>query len=325
MCGITGILNLENDTPISENSLRQMLGMIRHRGPDGFGIYLDDNAGLGSARLSIIDLSSGDQPICNEDGTLWIVFNGEIFNYIELRPRLEALGHRFATQSDTEVVLHLYEEYGPECLQYLNGQFAIAIWDQMRQTLFLARDRVGIRPLFYTVVDGQLIFGSEIKALLGHPAIKLSISTQGLAQVFTFWSVLPPATIFENISQLPPGHYLLLKDGRQDVQSYWSLDFTQSSEDRAPDGWAEELEGLLIDATQIRLRADVPVGAYLSGGLDSSLTTAFIRRHNPNRLDTFSISFSDENFDESHYQAMMAEHLGTDHHEVFCNYQDIAR
>src|SRR5512136_718867 len=186
MCGIVGVVNLKEPVSVSQETLGQMLAIIRHRGPDEFGIYTDAKAGLGSARLSIIDLSGGQQPIGNEDGTLWIVFNGEIFNYIELRPRLEALGHRFTTHCDTEVVLHLYEEYGPACLQYLNGQFAIAIWDQTKQTLFLARDRVGIRPVFYTVADGQLIFGSEIKALLGHPSVKVSISAEALAQVFTF-------------------------------------------------------------------------------------------------------------------------------------------
>ncbi|CAG0937483.1 asparagine synthase (glutamine-hydrolysing) [Thermoflexales bacterium] len=325
MCGIVGVANLHEPAPVARETIEQMLAPIRHRGPDEFGIYTDARAGLGNARLSIIDLSGGQQPIGNEDGTLWIVFNGEIFNYLELRPRLEALGHRFATQCDTEVVLHLYEEYGPACLQYLNGQFAIAIWDQAKQTLFLARDRVGIRPLFYTVAAGQLIFGSEIKALLGHPAVKLGISAQSLAQVFTFWSVLPPATIFENILQLPPGHYLLVKDGRQQIQSYWSPDFTKSSEDRPADGWAEELESLLIDATQIRLRADVPVGAYLSGGLDSSLTTAFIRRHTDTPLDTFSIAFSDPQFDESPYQRRMAQELGTDHRVVYCTHEDIGR
>ncbi len=325
MCGIVGVVNLNEPNPISPETIEQMLAMIRHRGPDEFGIYRDTMAGLGSARLSIIDLSGGQQPIGNEDGTLWIVFNGEIFNYIELRPRLEALGHHFTTHCDTEVVLHLYEEYGPACLQYLNGQFAIAIWDQTRQTLFLARDRVGIRPVFYTVADGQLIFGSEIKALLGHPAVKVNISASALAQVFTFWSALPPATIFENISQLPPGHYMLVQDGKPTVRSYWSLDFTESGETRTAESWAEELESLLIDATQIRLRADVPVGAYLSGGLDSSLTTAFIRKHTDTPLDTFSIAFSDPQFDESDYQRRMAQELGTDHQVVYCTHEDIGR
>ncbi|HTP11833.1 MAG TPA: asparagine synthase (glutamine-hydrolyzing), partial [Anaerolineae bacterium] len=318
MCGIAGFTQLKESRPPSPEIIANMLAAIRHRGPDEFGYYSDDQAVLGSARLSIIDLSGGQQPIGNEDGTLWIVFNGEIFNYVELRPKLEALGHRFATHSDTEVILHLYEEYGPACLQHLNGQFAIAIWDNARHTLFLARDRVGIRPVFYTVSDGQLVFASEIKALLAHPAVQARVSPAALSQLFTFWSVLPPATIFDGISQLPPGHYLLVQDGRWDIQPYWSPDFTVSDEERPADSWAEELESLLIDATQIRLRADVPVGAYLSGGLDSSLTTAFIRKHTATPLDTFSIAFSDPQFDESSYQRRMAQELGTDHRVVYC-------
>lgn len=325
MCGIAGFAQIKEAHPPSLEVIAEMLAAIRHRGPDEFGYYCDDRTVLGNARLSIIDLGGGQQPIGNEDGTLWIVFNGEIFNYIELRPKLEALGHRFATQCDTEVVLHLYEEYGPACLPYLNGQFAIAIWDKRRQTLFLARDRVGIRPLFYAVADEQLIFGSEIKALLAHPAVGARISPAALAQLFTFWSVLPPATIFDGVAQLPPGHYLLLQDGRWEIQSYWAPDFTASDEQRSVDSWAEELESLLIDATQIRLRADVPVGAYLSGGLDSSLTTAFIRQHTDTPLDTFSIAFSDPQFDESAYQRRMARELGTDHRVVYCTQEDIGQ
>jgi asparagine synthase (glutamine-hydrolysing) len=280
---------------------------------------------LGNARLSIIDLSGGQQPIGNEDGTLWIVFNGEIFNYIELRRQLEALGHSFATHCDTEVVLHLYEEYGPDCLHHLNGQFALAIWDKVKRTLFLARDRLGIRPTFFTIADGQLIFGSEIKALLAHPAVEGKLSTTALAQLFTFWSVLPPATVFEGIQQLPAGHYLLAKDGQWRIHSYWSLDFTVDETARSDESWADELESLLIDATQIRLRADVPVGAYLSGGLDSSLTTAIIRRHTATPLDTFSIAFSDPQFDESAFQRRMARELGTDHRVVYCTHDDIGQ
>ncbi|OGO25490.1 MAG: asparagine synthase (glutamine-hydrolyzing) [Chloroflexi bacterium RBG_16_52_11] len=323
MCGITGILNLENDTPISENSLRQMLGMIRHRGPDGFGIYLDDDAGLGSARLSIIDLSGGDQPISNEDGSLWIVFNGEIFNYIELRPPLEARGHQFTTQSDTEVVLHLYEDFGPDCLKYLNGQFAMAIWDTNRRSLFLARDRLGIRPLYYTRHDGKLIFGSEIKCLFagGVPA---AIDPLALDQIFTYWSTLSPRSAFQNICDVPAGHYLLARDGKISVQRYWALDFIADADNsRSEREYLDEYEGLLVDATRIRLRADVPVGAYLSGGLDSSTIAAIIRNYTDTPLDTFSIAFSDPEFDESQFQQQMAKFLGTQHQVVFARHADI--
>ena len=324
MCGIVGVANLREPKPIPEALLSDMLGAIRHRGPDGFGIYRHDWVGLGNARLSIIDLSGGDQPIGNEDDSLWMVFNGEIFNYVELRPELERLGHHFHTHSDTEVILHMYEELGPGCLNRFNGQFAIALWDERQRSLFLARDRVGVRPVFYTLAGDQLVFASEIKAILQHPAVQAEIDRQALTEIFTFWSPQPPHSIFKNIFELPPGHYLLLKNGQIEIRPYWQPAFVPDEPGRSPESYLEELESLLIDSTQIRLRADVPVGAYLSGGLDSSLTTALIRSYNSNRLDTFSISFSDPHFDESSFQGQMAEELGTDHHEVHCDYRDIA-
>ncbi len=325
MCGITGIYNLNDHVPVDEMVLRQMLGMLVHRGPDGFGIYLSDQAGLGSARLSIIDIEGGDQPIGSEDGRFWIVFNGEVFNYIELRPGLEQRGHIFRTQSDTEVILHLYEEYGPGCLKHLNGQFALAIWDEQEKRLFLARDRVGVRPLFYTLQENQLIFGSEIKALLAHPAVPASLDPASVDQVFTFWSVLPPATAFTGIFELPPGHFLLAKDGAYSIQQYWSLDFQEAAPGRPTLEYIDELESLLVDAARIRLRSDVPVGAYLSGGLDSSLTSAIIQKYTSSQLSTFSISFSDPLYDESRFQRTMARHLGTSHQVISCAYEDIAR
>ncbi len=325
MCGITGILNLASAPPPDEGILRRMLAMLRHRGPDEFGIYLDKQAGLGNARLSIIDLSGGQQPIANEDESLWIVFNGEIFNYLELRPGLEKRGHRFRTNSDTEVILHLYEEYGPACLEHLNGQFAIAIWDSRKRELFLARDRMGIRPLFYAEREGRLLFGSEIKALLAHPALEARLRPEMLAQVFTYWSVQPPDTIFEGIYTLPPGAYLLAQAGKLRIEGYWQPDYTPLPPRRSVEEYLEELETLLVDAAIIRLRADVPVGAYLSGGLDSSLTTAIIRRHTGNRLETFSIAFEDPEFDESIFQQQMAARLGTQHHVIRAARADIGR
>ncbi|MCL5999499.1 MAG: asparagine synthase (glutamine-hydrolyzing) [Chloroflexi bacterium] len=324
MCGITGVLNRVDAPPVTEATLRQMLAMIRHRGPDEIGIYRDEWVGLGNARLSIIDLSGGQQPISNEDGTLWIVFNGEIFNYLELRPELEARGHQFATHCDTEVIVHLYEDYGPGCLSRLNGQFAIAIWDTRNRSLFLARDRLGIRPIFYTRNDQQLVFGSEIKALLACPGVNAEINHDALDQVFVYWSALSPNTVFNGIWEVPPGHYLLAKDNALSVEPYWSLDFEVDRTAQPEQVYLEELEALLIDATRIRLRADVPVGAYLSGGLDSSLTTALIRNYTHNRLDTFSIAFADNpGFDESAFQRRMAAHLGTDHRVVQCTHADI--
>lgn len=323
MCGIAGVLNLHESQPVGLDTLVQMLAAIRHRGPDGVGVFRDDWVGLGNVRLSIIDIAGGDQPIGNEDDSLWIVFNGEIFNYVELRPELEKRGHRFRTNSDTEVILHLYEDIGPDCLKLLNGQFALAIWDTRRRSLFLARDRLGIRPLFYTVTGQTLLFGSEIKAILAHPEPQAVIDPQALREVFTYWSPLSPHSIFKNIMELPPAHYMMVENGEMRVQRFWSMDFSVTSPERSVADYLDELESLLIDATRIRLRADVPVGAYLSGGLDSSLTTAMIRGYNQNRLDTFSISFSDPAFDESQYQLQMADHLGTDHHVVTCSYQEI--
>jgi asparagine synthase (glutamine-hydrolysing) len=326
MCGIVGVLNLQDRPSTEPITVLEMLAMIRHRGPDGFGVYRDAKVCLGNARLSIIDLIGGDQPISNETSTLWIVFNGEIFNYVELRPMLLARGHHFSTHSDTEVILHLYEDFGPNCLQFLNGQFSIAIWDTRKKSLFLARDRLGVRPLFYTLYDGRLIFGSEIKSLLAYPGICAEIDSHSLNQIFTFWSTLSPRTLFRNIDEVPPGHYLQVCDGKIEIQSYWTLDFTQDTEPRSSQSYLDELEHLLIDATCIRMRADVPVGAYLSGGLDSSITTALVRKYTNAPLDTFSIAFADDpEFDESVFQHQVAEFLGTNHHVVHCTHDDIAR
>jgi asparagine synthase (glutamine-hydrolysing) len=325
MCGIVGTLNLTSADPIQQETLRQMLAMLRHRGPDQFGLYVDEHVGLGSARLSIIDLNTGQQPITNEDKTLWIVFNGEIFNYVELRPEVEARGHHFATNTDTEVILHLYEDFGPACLNHLNGQFAIAIWDTRQQTLFLARDRLGVRPLFYTLTDNALIFGSEIKAILADSRVQASLDPVALDQIFTFWSTLSPRTAFRGIQELPPGHYLLAHQQQVNLERYWTVDFAPSSPRQDLADYLTEFRELLVNATQIRLRADVPVGAYLSGGLDSSTIAAIIRNYTSNRLDTFSIAFSDPEFDESEYQRQMARFLGTDHQVVYVTHADIGQ
>ncbi len=327
MCGIVGILNLAEGAPIQEPILRQMLAMIRHRGPDQFGIYLEEQVGLGNARLSIIDLKHGQQPIPNEDETLWIMFNGEIFNDPDLRQELLQRGHRFATNCDTETILHAYEEYGPNCLRKLNGQFVIAIWDTRDRSLFLARDRLGVRPLFYTVADNALIFGSEIKAILAEPRVRAELDPVALNQIFTFWSTLSPGTSFRGIRDFPPGHFMLVRAGRISLNPYWKLEFPAENTAvvRSKQEYLDEFRSLLVDATKIRLRADVPVGAYLSGGLDSSTTAAIIRNYTSNRLDTFSISFSDPNYDESDYQKQMARFLGTDHQVVYASHADIGR
>jgi asparagine synthase (glutamine-hydrolysing) len=325
MCGIAGILNLTDKTaPPTPEQITPMLAMIRHRGPDESGIYLDERIGLGHVRLSIIGLEGGGQPIGNEDGTVWIIYNGEAFNYIELKPDLLAKGHRFTTDTDTEVLLHLYEEYGPACLEMINGQFALAIWDSHKKELFLARDRMGIRPLFYTQCGNQLLFASEIKALFTHPKVPRAIDVKALSQVFSLWTTLAAGTLFENIHELPPGHYLTVKGGRPTTPTaFWTLPYYRP-EDRWPgsfDEAGEALAELLRDAVRLRLRADVPVGAYLSGGLDSSLITALIARNFNNRLKTFSIGFQEGQFDESSFQRQMIAHLGTDHQQTLASNQ----
>ena len=325
MCGIVGLCDLGGAPPATESTLRAMLGAIRHRGPDQFGIYLDEHVGLGNARLSIIDLSTGQQPIGNEDESLWIVFNGEVFNHPELRLELESRGHRFRTTSDTEVVLHAYEEYGADCLSRFNGQFALAIWDSREHALFLARDRLGVRPLFHKEVDGALVFGSEIKAILAAPGVTAEPDPLALDQIFTFWSTLAPRTFFRGITELPPGHFMRVKDGCVTVERYWEMAFPEgdTAQQRPAREYAEELRDLLVDAARIRLRADVPVGAYLSGGLDSSTVTAIVRTQTANPLETFSIAFTDGDYDESGFQLTMAEALGTQHHVVRATYHDI--
>ena len=301
-----------------------MITRLHHRGPDGYGYYHDEHAGLAHARLSIIDLEGGDQPIHNEDGSIQVVFNGEIFNYIELRQQLEPLGHRFYTRSDTEVIVHLYEQYGDRFVEHLNGQFAIALWDKPKRRLVLARDRTGIRPLFYSVTGDRLFFASEVKALFAHPALRRGLDIEALGEIFTYWAPLPSHCIFEGIEALPPGHLMTVEEGRLDVRRYWDWEFPSEIPERgSADELAEELRELLIDSVRLRLRSDVPVGAYLSGGLDSSVTTSLIKHYTDAPLRTFSISFEDDEFDESGFQKELVDYLGTRHSHVLCRKSDI--
>lgn len=302
-----------------------MAAVLRHRGPDGFGFYLDNKIGLAHARLSIIDLEGGSQPIYNEDKSLCIVFNGEIFNFMELRDLLIDKGHSFFTKSDTEVIVHLYEEYGTECLKHLNGQFAFALWDKERELLFLARDRVGIRPLFYTIADGSFIFASEIKSLFMDCRVRREIDPLALDQIFTLWMTIPPRTAFRDIIELPAGHYMVLRSGSIRISRYWDPDFTPDTKIKTVDEYAEALRDILIDSTRLQLRADVPVGAYLSGGIDSSAITTLINKYTDSALRTFSVTFTDKTYDESEYQRQMITYLGTDHTDVECTYSDIGR
>jgi asparagine synthase (glutamine-hydrolysing) len=325
MCGIVGVVDWGGRQHPDGARLGEMLGVIRHRGPDEVGIYLDTRAGLGSVRLSIVDLSTGRQPITNEDGSLQIVYNGEVFNYLELRADLEKRGHRFTTRSDTEVILHLYEELGPACLDHLNGQFAIAIWDVNRETLFLARDRIGICPLFYAELPHGLVFGSEIKALFASRKVPAQFDAHGLAQAFTFWAPIAPRTAFEGVRELPPAHYLVADPEGIRVTRYWDLAFPPAGEETriSEVDAVGRLRELLSDATRLRLRADVTVGSYLSGGLDSTYIAALVREHTPEALETFSISFEDAAFDETPYQEVASAFLGTRHHVIECRTADV--
>jgi asparagine synthase (glutamine-hydrolysing) len=324
MCGIAGLFDARGLAPSAERDVLRMLASIRHRGPDQFGLLSHDCAILGSARLSIVDLQGGQQPIANEDETLWIVFNGEVFNHVELRKELEQRGHRFTSRTDTETILHLYEELGPECLSRLNGQFAIAILDATQRSLFLARDRLGVRPLFYAHDRGRLIFGSEIKAILNGSSAPAELDHRTLIEVFTHWAPLPSHTAFRGIAELPPGHFLVARATGIEVRQYWRPDLSTASA-RTEEEDTEALNDLLLDATRLRLRADVPVGAYLSGGIDSSMIAALAREVAPGRLRTFSIAFTDVNFDERGPQQQMAEFLGTQHEVIEATHADIGR
>ena len=333
--------------------MRRQLGLIRHRGPDAFGIFLGKHAGIVSSRLRIIDLVGGDQPIHNEEKNIWVVYNGEIFNYPELRGEVEKRGHRFYTQTDTEILVHLYEDEGTNFFNKLNGQFALALWDQKKQQLLLLRDRLGIRPLFYYHVAGRLVFGSEIKAIFADPEIPRTMNLQTLSDIFTCWSPMGCDTAFKDIKQLMPGHFGVFSRGGLSTQAYWQLSFSNgfrsrrsqdssTSQPLAPcfsdslelsespgtaapslDDLTAELQHLLTDATRIRLRADVPVGAYLSGGLDSTYLTSLVKKNYSNRLRTFSVCFSDNKFDEAPFQNKVVERLQTDHSMIRCAEQDI--
>jgi asparagine synthase (glutamine-hydrolysing) len=295
-----------------------MIGVLGHRGPDETGVYIDDQVGLGHARLSIVDLTSGVQPIHNEDKTLWIIYNGEVFNYPELTEALLCKGHRFYTTSDTEVILHLYEEEGPECLTRLNGQWALAIWDARKKELFLARDRIGIRPLYYAIFNNTLFFGSEIKSIFINPNVPREIDPVAMDQIFTFWTTLSPRTVFKDIYELPPGHYLKTSNGNVTLKKYWDIPLYPRAEqlDLAPEEICERILDLLHDAVRIRLRADVPVGCYLSGGLDSSAITALVVRNFNSNVRTFGIRFEEDGFDEGKYQSQMVSFLETGHTEM---------
>ncbi|MEN5082930.1 asparagine synthase (glutamine-hydrolyzing) [Bosea sp. TWI1241] len=324
MCGFGGYVGAARD---GAALLERMAAAIAHRGPDERGVFTGEGVGLGHVRLSIVGLGDGQQPMSDESGALTIAFNGEIFNYVELREQLKAKGRRFRTASDTEVILHLYDEMGDACLSQLNGDFAFALWDARRRRMLIARDRMGVRPLFYTRQGGTLYFASEVKALLQVPGVVARIDPVALDQIFTLWAPIAPRTAFVDIFELEPASLMIVENGEVSTRPYWSLDYPDAG---APSRWtseaeaAEALRELLTDATRLRMRADVPVGAYLSGGLDSSITSALAARMVPGNLRTFSVTFDSAEHDESAFQLEMARALGTRHATVACGPGTIA-
>ncbi|HMF40447.1 MAG TPA: asparagine synthase (glutamine-hydrolyzing) [Polyangia bacterium] len=341
MCGIAGIVRLDAAAAApSPDEIARMVGALRHRGPDGFGLYRDGRVGLGHARLAIIDLETGDQPLANATDDLWIVFNGEIFNYLELRAELVAAGHRFRTKGDTEVIVHAFEAWGEQAFERMNGQFAFALWDQRRRRLTLVRDRLGVRPLHYAEHAGRLYFASEVKSLFAAAAdLPRRLDPIGLDQTFTFWTVVSPRTVFEGVRELPPGHvrsYDLAGDTPVVTERAWyEPAFPEVNTNGGADAGrafagsvddaAGEVRRALEQATALRmLRSDVPVGSYLSGGLDSTLVASLALAAKGERFHTFSLRFEDAEYDETSYQRMAVERLGSEHHEVVVSRRDIA-
>ncbi len=322
MCGITGAAWGSDRSSIDAETLRRMTDSIRHRGPDDSQIYLNpdgrDGEGrpqgvaLGFRRLSIIDLAGARQPMTNEDGSIWMVFNGEIYNYRDLRHRLDGAGHRFSTDGDGESILHLYEDIGTDCFEHLNGMFAIAIWDSRRGQLVLGRDRLGKKPLYYTVQDGRLLFGSELKCFAEVPGFRREIDPAAIDEFLTYQYIPHPRTIWKGVHKLPPGHFAVFRRGEVLVQRYWQFDPAREEKIGKREA-IERLTELLEDSVRLRLRSDVPLGAFLSGGIDSSLIVALAQRQRDTPVRTFSIGFPDKDFDETRYAAAVAHHVGTDH------------
>lgn len=321
MCGIGGIRHRPGEGPVPLEALLGMASMLDHRGPDGYGLYRDDHVGLVHTRLSIIDLEGGAQPLCNEDGTVWLSFNGEIFNYLELRQELIGLGHVFRTHTDSEVVVHGFEQWGAEAWLRFNGQFAFALWDSRRQDLWLVRDPFGILPLHYADRERGFAFASEAKALFASGYVDSQFDPTGLSEVVARWAVRAPRTVFRDVRAVPPGSALCLDASlRLKVHGYWRSSFAAdpSLQKISVDDAADALQEKLSQAVRLRLRADVPVGAYLSGGLDSSVIAQLVRGVSGDKLETFAVRFSDPNYDETEHQRLMSAQLGTEHHEVLC-------
>lgn len=324
MCGITGGLWFDESQAISSQLLDRMVDSLEHRGPDDRGTFsnplrqdpggLVPGVGLGFRRLSIIDLEGGHQPMCNEDGSVCMVFNGEIYNYRDLRRRLEGAGHTFRTDSDSETIVHLYEDLGTECFEHLNGMFAVAIWDRNRRRLVMGRDRLGKKPLYYQFANGQLLFGSELKALAESPSFDRKISAGAIDQFLTYQYVPHPNSIYQRAKKLPPGHFAVVEDNALSVRNYWDVDWKHEAELGEQEA-VQKLDELLTDSIQLRLRSDVPLGAFLSGGIDSSLMVALSQKQLAQPLHTFSIGFNEADFDETPYARQVASWTKTQHHE----------
>ncbi|PID56442.1 asparagine synthase (glutamine-hydrolyzing) [candidate division KSB3 bacterium] len=314
MCGICGIVQSHDTFSVRRETLQRMNDVISHRGPDDEGFYIDQKVGLAMRRLSIIDLAGGHQPIHNKDKTLHIVFNGEIYNFQELRHKLEKSGYRFVTNSDTETILHGYKEYGIEVLRHLRGMFGFAIWDSREDTLFLARDRPGIKPLHYYQDNEKFLFGSEIKSILQCENVPREVNLDALDRFLTFEYVFSPETIFQHIHKLPPGHFLLLKNGEIRIEQYWD-NLPKLGQEHSEDDYAAHLAEVLEEATRLRMISDVPLGALLSGGIDSSTIVAYMAKHSARPVKTFSIGFEEQSYNELDYARTVSEHFKTEHHE----------
>ena len=324
MCGICGIFNY-TQKPIDQEMVRRMNNLLTYRGPDAEGYYFSDHIGMGSRRLSIIDLSGGDMPVYNEDGRISIVFNGEIYGYIELRDTLEKLGHRFKTRSDTETIVHAYEEYGEDFVSQLNGMFAFALWDSNQEELFIARDRVGEKPLFYTEVNGRFLFASEIKSLLLDPEVQPEVNPDAINQYLTALYIPYPQTIFKDIYKLPPGHFMRISRSGIKVKRYWHPEKIRPR-DLPMEQATEELRELLADAVRIQMRSDVPVGAFLSAGMDSTSVVAFAKRTTKGaNLKTFAVGFEGADWDERPGARSVAEMYETDHYDISVAPEDLWR
>ena len=323
MCGITGVMKFRDGERVEPEALRRMCAAMVHRGPDDEGIYTDGSVGIGMRRLSIVDLATGHQPLSNEDGTVWIVFNGEIYNHAALREQLQARGHHYRTHSDTETIIHLYEEYGPECVQHLRGMFAFAIWDARRQRLFIARDRLGIKPLYYELTSEQIVWGSEIKVVLACPGVGARFDRTVLPEYLAFGYLSGEQTFYSGIRKLMPGHWMEVDpSGQVRIERYWDLPVTQSERSQPESYYIQTYREMLEQAVSSHLMSDVPLGVFLSGGVDSSVVAALMTKIRRAPVETFSVGYAEDAYSELPYARVVAKHLNSLHHEVLVSQQD---